>query len=196
MKKAILFAVTALITSYSFAQEITKDGFGPLPWGASVADAEKAFPGCTKEDPLKRPVPTQGDNRWMVSDGIPCDLKLFPKPGQANPSVELYFYDGKLVGVTSAYYTKVPSGAVGDSFSKELTQRTLKALEEGADKVAARVMVEPSSAQPPRTTTDVNARLQVWNKELTKAAMEDIRKRIEKQKNDLLTEMPKALLNP
>ena len=53
MKKALLALVTAIVPSVCFGQQITKDGFGSLHWGASIAEAEKAFPGCGKQDPLK-----------------------------------------------------------------------------------------------------------------------------------------------
>ena len=199
MRKLLLASVSILITSLCYAQEITKDGFGPLKWGASVAEAEKALPGSKKED-------LHGTSRWLVAEGMPCEVRLWPNPGKNNPQVTLYFYADKLVGVTSQYHTKavateavsgywVSTGlntSVSRTFAEELTERITKTLGD-SDQIYVKVTSEPPAAAG---KVSVTVRLQVSNRELVQAGLKDIKKRVEQQKDELLTDVPKALLNP
>ena len=196
MKKAFCFLLTILMAAFCHSQELTKDGFGTLHWGASVADAEKAFPDFAKQSPSYETY----KGGWMFQDHIPCDLILSSKVQQDTERLELLFYDGKFLGVSRSYTSQpVPENVVTDSLRNELRQRIIDALG-NTDKLDVTISVYKTVMPPPRTPlaamVNVSVQVQITHKELRRSASEDIQKRLEKFKDGLLTDLPSHALKP
>ena len=188
------------MAAFCHAQELTKDGVGALHWGASVADAEKAFPDFAKQPPTYR----NDKGSWMSRDGIPCDLILLSKVPQLTTyeDLVLFFYDGKFLGVSRSYASQpVPEKVVTSSLVNELRQRILNALG-NTDKLDVTISVDmtgiPLEPQSPTSfgITHLSVRVQMTHKELVRSALEDIQKRLDKFKDDLLKDIPSRALKP
>jgi len=208
MKKTYLALISLLIGSFCCAQEITKDGYGPLHWGMSVTEAEKLVHDFGKLKPDLdgwRPeggVAVQGKG-WRVDNGIPADVKLLQM--KDHNSVQCSFYDGKLIAVfasveSKAMPTEILDGIFTDTFQNDLKQRIVKGLG-NTDELNVDIRITKGGRNGyPVSQTYITTVIRLSNKKLLQAALEDSEKRLSayvvKVKEQLLTSIPSDAVKP
>lgn len=185
------------------AQELTKDGYGGLHWGASIAEAEKLYPDFKIEN-------VTADKGWINDeDGIPCDLRLGNRKN--NNFVMCNFYEGKFVSAITYVLSREISPEIfktlfTDDFRNELRGRILKQLG-NTEELNIHIQVAPgaptmkSSISKGRTDSAYIAILiRLSNKKIAQAATHVAEQRfqaqVDKVKSELLTTVPGEALKP
>ena len=209
MKKLFFAVVSLLLGTFCYAQELTKDGFGPLHWGMSVAEAKKLLPDFEETK-------SEGKGGVMLAKGVLSNL--FLDRHKERSFVRCFFYDGKFIAVRTESFSKEFPGdifyvALTKGFEEDLKQQIVKKLG-STDELNVDILVggfnlpnarmpfsrgNERSAQGVSENPSLKIVIVLSSKKLVQTAMEDsekrLREQVEKVKEELLTSIPSAL-NP